>query len=77
MLPAPSVLSAVIVTCSVPLVGFVPIQLPEALQVVALVEDQLSVVVSPLPTVVGSAVSVTVGRTVTVTVDTAPPQSIE
>jgi hypothetical protein len=38
-----------------------PDQLPEAIQLVALVDDQLSVEAEPLVTVPGLAVSVTVG----------------
>jgi hypothetical protein len=44
-----------------PLVPSVPLQPPEALQLVALVEDQLSVELPPLLTVLGLALSVTVG----------------
>jgi hypothetical protein len=46
---------------SVPLVLRVPDQLPEAVQLVALVLDQVSVLVVPFITVVGLAVMVTVG----------------
>ena len=46
-----------------------PLQPPEALQVVALVEDQVNVEAAPLLTVVGLALNVTVGAgVVTVTV---------
>jgi hypothetical protein len=56
----------------VPLVASVPLQAPEAVQDVALVELQVSVELPPLATEVGLAVSVTVGAgvalpTVTVT----------
>lgn len=46
---------------SVPLMSRVPDQLPEAVQLVALVEVQESVLVAPLITVLGLAVMVTVG----------------
>jgi hypothetical protein len=52
----------------VPLVGSVPLQLPEAAHEVALVEVHVSVEAPPLATDVGFAVSVTVGACVTVTV---------
>jgi len=52
-----------------PLVGSVPVQPPEAVQAVALVEDQVSVDVAPLLTVLGFAFMVTAGLGVlTVTV---------
>jgi hypothetical protein len=52
-----------------PLVARLPDQPPEALQLVALVEDQLSVELPPLAIVLGLALSVTVGvGEVTVTV---------
>jgi hypothetical protein len=54
-----AVLSAA-VDCE-PLVARLPDQPPEALQLVALVEDQLRVEVPPLDTLVGLAASVTVG----------------
>jgi hypothetical protein len=44
-----------------PLVASLPDQPPEAVQAVALVEDQLSVVLLPLVTVLGAALKVTVG----------------
>jgi hypothetical protein len=50
-----------------PLAASAPLQLPEAVHEVALVELQVSVVVLPLLTVVGSALSVAVGTTLTVT----------
>jgi hypothetical protein len=48
----------------VPLVGFAPLQAPEAVHVFAAVADQLSVVESPAVTVFGLAVRVTVGGVV-------------
>ena len=61
-----------------PLTAFVPDQAPEAVQLVALVELQVSVEALPLATLVGFAVSVTVGAggfevTVTVAVWLAVP----
>jgi hypothetical protein len=44
-----------------PLVASLPDQPPEAVQAVALVEDQLSVALLPLVTVLGAALKVTVG----------------
>jgi hypothetical protein len=44
-----------------PAVGSAPLQPPEAVQAVALVEDQVSVDVAPLLTVAGFAVRVTAG----------------
>ena len=55
------VLSAPVLT--VPLVGSLPDQPPEAVQLVALVEDQLSIADPPLLTVVGLALTLTVGLT--------------
>jgi hypothetical protein len=59
----------------------VPLQPPEALQVVALVEDQVNVEAAPLLTVVGLALNVTVGAgVVTVTVadwDALPPVPVQ
>jgi hypothetical protein len=49
------------VRASAPLSGLLPVQPPEAVHPVALVEDQLSVELPPLATVVGVAVSATVG----------------
>jgi hypothetical protein len=46
---------------ALPLVCSLPDQPPEAVQLVALVEDQLSVADPPLPTVVGLALRFTVG----------------
>lgn len=46
---------------SVPLVGFASLQPPLALQLVAFVDDQLSIVASPVVTESGLAVSVKVG----------------
>jgi hypothetical protein len=60
-----------------PLVDLVPLQPPDAIHEVALVEFHVSVEAPPVGTDVGFAVSVTVaaGRTVTVAVATllAPP----
>ena len=55
----------------VPLVGWVPLQLPEAVHEVALVELHVSVEAPPPATAVGLAVSVTVGTCVTPTVTVA------
>jgi hypothetical protein len=52
----------------VPLVGCPPLHPPDAVQVVAFVELQLSVEVPPVSTLVGFAVNVTVGAGTTVTV---------
>ena len=60
-----------------------PLQPPEAVQPVALVDDQFSVAAAPLATLVGVAVSVTVGAggvDVTVTVAEAlalPPAPLQ
>jgi hypothetical protein len=52
-----------------PLVALVPVQPPEAVHDVALVDDQLRVEVAPLATVLGLELKVTVGaRAVTETV---------
>jgi hypothetical protein len=51
-----------------PLVGSFPDQPPEAVQLVALLEDQLSIAEPPLLTVVGFALKPTVGGAVTLTV---------
>jgi hypothetical protein len=65
----------------VPLVPFVPLQPPEAVQDVALVELQVSVEAAPLATEVGFAVNVTVGAGTTVTVAVAtllvPPVPVQ
>jgi len=45
----------------VPLVGWLPVHAPEAVHVVALVEDQLKVVLPPLVTLEGLALKFTVG----------------
>ena len=65
---------------SSPLVGLLPLQPSRAVQLVALVDDQLSVELSPAWTEIGFAVSVSVGSgaggadTVTVTfLETLPP----
>lgn len=75
MPPAPvhaSVYAVVAVRAAVPLeplVASLPFQPPDAVQEVALVDDQVSVEVPPLETVLGLAVSVTAGAgVVTVTV---------
>jgi hypothetical protein len=66
-------LSALVI--ALPLGGSLPLQPPEAVHAVALVELQLSVVAAPLTTEAGLAVSAIVGgegaTTVTVTVDVA------
>jgi len=46
---------------ALPLVGSLPDQPPEAPQLVAFVEDQLSIADPPLPTVEGLALRLTVG----------------
>jgi hypothetical protein len=46
---------------SEPVVGFVPLHAPDAVQVVALLAVQFSVAASPLRTVPGSAANVSVG----------------
>jgi hypothetical protein len=52
-----------------PFAGSLPLQPPDALQAVAWVDDQFSVAVPPVATVLGVAVNVTVGAAaVTVTV---------
>jgi hypothetical protein len=62
---------------ALPLVALVPDQPPEAVQLVAFVEDQLSVEAEPLFTVPGFALRVTVGlagaETLTVTERPALP----
>ena len=70
--------SAVGVTGSLSAVVFAPLQPPEALQLLASVEDQLSVEETPKVTEVGKAESVTVGTgmplvTVTVALSKAVP----
>jgi hypothetical protein len=60
----------------VPLTASVPAHAPEAVQEVALVEDQVNVEVPPLATLVGLALKDTVGAADTVTVadcDADPP----
>jgi len=49
------------VSFAVPLVGCEPVQPPLAAQVVAFVDDQVSVLLAPAVMLVGFAVSVTVG----------------
>ncbi len=51
---------------AVPLVAFAPVQPPDAVQAVALVELHVRVDAAPLATEVGAAASVTVGAGVTV-----------
>ena len=60
----------------VPEVAFVPVQLPDAVQLVAFVELQVSVEEPPDAMLIGDAVSVTVGACAIVTVavcDVEPP----
>jgi hypothetical protein len=59
----------------VPLVGSTPLQAPEAVQEVALVELHVNVDAAPLATDTGDAPRVTVGTILTVTLDVelAPP----
>jgi hypothetical protein len=54
-----------------PLVALAPLQPPEAVQDVALVELHMSAEILPLATEVGFAVKVTVGAGITVTVAVA------
>ena len=54
----------------VPLVGWLPVHAPEAVHVVALVEDQLKVVLLPLVTLEGLALKFTVGAGVEAVTDT-------
>jgi hypothetical protein len=56
------------VCTALPLVACVPVQPPEAVQDVALVLDQVSVLVAPAVIAVGVAAKVTVGATAAVTV---------
>jgi len=56
----------------VPLVAFVPLQPPEAEQLVALVEDHVSVLVAPAATEAGLALKLTVGAAAAATVTVAP-----
>ena len=53
---------------ALPLIGSLPDQPPEAVQLAALVEDQLSVAEPPLLTVAGLALRLTVGGAETLTV---------
>jgi len=48
---------------ALPLVGSLPDQPPEAVQPVALLDDQLSIADAPLLTLVGAAVRLSVGAT--------------
>jgi len=62
---------------ALPLIDLLPDQPPEAVQLVAFVEDQLSVADPPLLMLVGFALKLTVGlagaETLTVTDRVAPP----
>jgi hypothetical protein len=58
---------------SLPLTPRDPDQLPDAVQLVALVEDHVSVLAPPLITVAGLAVMLTVGVTATFAVAAAMP----
>jgi hypothetical protein len=64
-----------------PLVAFDPVQPPDAVQAVALVDDQVNSEVAPLATVVGLALKVTVGAAlVTATVtdcEALPPLPVQ
>jgi hypothetical protein len=60
----------------VPLVGRAPVQPPEPVQPVALVELQVSVVVPPLAIVVGAALIEAVGIAVDAGGSPPPPQAI-
>ena len=62
---------------ALPIVAFVPDHAPEAVQDVALVEDQVSVAAFPTNTLVGLALKVSVGsgRTVTITFEEVLPPS--
>ena len=53
----------------IPRAGSVPLQPPDAVQAVALVELQLNVAAPPLATTSGDALNVTEGATLTVTLD--------
>ena len=71
-----------VLVLQLPLVDSLPVQPPEALQLVALLEDQLSVEAEPLFTVPGFALMVTVGLagadTLTVTDRLAlPPEPVQ
>jgi hypothetical protein len=64
----------VIAACiCMPLVARAPVQPPEAVQLAELVEDQFSVTLPPLATMLGVAVSITVGRGVMATLAVAAP----
>jgi hypothetical protein len=64
---------------SVPLAALAPLQAPDAVQLVALVELQLSVATPPAETAVGLAVSTAVGTTLIVTSTglLAPPAPVQ
>jgi hypothetical protein len=71
-----SVAAVMAAVVSVPLIAFAPDQPPDAVQLVAFVELQVSIVVPPLVTLVGFALKVTVGTggvTVTFAVAFASP----
>jgi hypothetical protein len=63
----------------VPLADFVPLQAPEAVQEVALLELQTKVEAPPLATTAADAFSVTDGTTLTVTlaVELTPPGPVQ
>lgn len=84
--PAPSQVSVYAVVTvnalvtSLPLVAFVPLQPPDAVQLVAFVDVHVRVDVSPDAMLPGDAVSVTVGAGATVTValcDVEPPAPVQ
>jgi hypothetical protein len=62
-----------VVVEAVPPVGWLPLQPPEAVQLVAFVVLQVSVEVPPIGTSVGLAVNITVGSGITVTVTVCAP----
>lgn len=65
---------------ALPLVARAPLQPPDAVQLVALPDDQASVALPPLASVAGVAVRVTVGAGTTVTVALAlalPPAPVQ
>jgi predicted lysophospholipase L1 biosynthesis ABC-type transport system permease subunit len=70
--------SALVLT--LPLVALLPVHPPEAVQAVALLEDQVNIDVPPLDTLVGLALSVTLGGLATATVtdwDPEPPVPVQ
>jgi hypothetical protein len=65
---------------ALPLVALLPVHPPEAVQAVALLEDQVNIEVPPLDTLVGLALSVTLGGVATATVadwDPEPPVPVQ